>query len=346
MNTLQIKIGNSVIGHGQPVYIIAELACAHEGDFDFAQTVINRVAEAKSSAIKFQIFTADGLVVPKHKLYNVYKNFQFSLEQWSELADSSRKKNLDVLVDVFDPWSLKVATKIRADGIKVHSTNVTNSIFLEKVVELAMPVLIGTGGTYKHEIETAIDIIRSNKIPVALIHGFQDYPTSAKDTCLKRVQNLMQDFDVPVGFAGHAGREGMGLVYQNILAMGCGCNLLENHITLDASSSRTDYHSSLLPKEFEKMVSILREMEIVLGKGGYEFSAAEQKYRTTFKTYIVSANELEKGHVLNTEDFVFKRADYGIFPDQADKLIGKTLIRKVSKDEPLVEDLLANNGEK
>jgi sialic acid synthase SpsE len=339
-----IKLGKSEVGPGNVVYLVAELACAHEGDFDFARRMIDGAIEAEVSAVKFQVFTADGLVVRKHTLYNAYKKFEFTMEQWGKLSEQSQKGGLDVLVDVFEPRSLEVAAAIGAVGLKIHSTNVANPFFLEKAAEAALPVLIGTGGSLKNEIQNALNIIQFKNVPVMLVHGFQGYPTCAADTNLRQIQNLIRDFDVPVGFAGHASHEVESQLYQNILAVGLGCGLLENHITLDQLPSRTDYHSSLLPKEFKHMVSVLREVEIVLGKGGYELNEAEQKYRVTFKSFIVSACDLEAGHILCVEDFAYKRAEFGLVPAEAKKLIGKKLARPVAKDDPLTEDVVVKKG--
>ena len=335
-----IKLGTSWVGYGHPIYLIAELACAHEGDFYYACNMVDAAAKAKVSAVKLQVFTSDGLVVQNHKLYKTYKKFQFSLQQWLCLANIARQNGLDVLIDVFEPWSLEVANRINADGLKVHSTNVANPFFLETVAKIGLPVLLGIGGTFENEIKAAMEIMSSHDVPTALIHGFQAYPTSVKDTNLKRVQNLIQDFGVPVGFAGHADCQGYGLLYQNILALGMGCCLFENHIILDRSPSRTDYHSSLLPEELKQMVSVLRKIELALGPGGYELYGAEQKYRSTFKAFIVSNRQLDAGHILSTNDFACKRAEFGIVPAEAKRLIGKKLSRSVAKDEILVEDIL------
>ena len=336
----KLHIGNTQIGPGHPIYIIAELACAHEGDFEFAQQAVDAAIQAKVSAIKFQVFTADGLVVHRHKLYNAYLKYQFELQQWQILSEQAHKGGIDVLVDVFEPWSIKVARTINADCLKVHSTNVTNPFFLEKVAEVGLPVLIGTGGTFKEEIISAVNIMLSHHIHIGLIHGFQGYPTSEKDVNLRCIKNLIHDFGVPIGYAGHADRNGEGLIYRNILAMGIGCSIIENHITLDSSPLRTDHHSALNPKELGIMVSILREMESVLGTGGYELSHAEKKYRETFKTYLVSVRSFNAGHTLSVDDFAYKRAEYGIMPSEADRFIGRTLKNNITKDEVLTEDLL------
>lgn len=333
----EIPLGPRRVGSGHAAYIIAELACAHEGDFDFARRWIDAAAEARADAVKFQAFTADGLVVPGHELHAAYRRFEFSVAQWRQLAVAARARGLGVLVDVFEPYSLAVAQAIAADGLKVHSTNVTNPMFLERVAAVGLPVIVGAGGTTRAELDAAVGVLRRRGRPFALMHGFQGYPTADEDTHLRRLSSLARDFDCPIGFAGHADGASDAAIWQNLVALGLGCSILENHLTLDRSPSRTDYHSSLLTDRFAQMVAAVRKMEIALGDGGYELGAAEAKYRATFKAYIVSSRDLAGGHVLAPDDFAFKRAAAGLLPSEAEKLLGRPLARDLAKDTPITE---------
>jgi len=337
MENAYISFGSQVVGTGRLTFVIAEMACAHEGNVETAEAIVDAAIAARASAVKFQVFTADGLVVSGHELHAAYRRFQFSQEQWGALAERARDGGLGVLVDVFERTSLTVAETIDADGLKIHSTNVTNPYFLEEVAQLGRPVIVGTGGTYEAEIRSAIEILHSRSVNTALMHGFQGYPTTSTDTDLRRIRDLARDFGLVVGFATHADGDGDGALWQNILAVGMGCPLLETHITVDRSANKTDYHSSLEPEAFKRMVRVLREMEVVLGTGGYELNEAEQGYRSGFKAFIVSATDLPSGHRLELSDMAFKRASHGIVPAKADRLLGRYLKHPVSKDDPLTE---------
>ena len=337
----EIAFGCRRVGAGQPVYIVAELACAHQGEFEFAERWVAAAAQAGADAVKFQAFTADGLVVPGHNLHAKYLAWQFSPSQWSALAAQARNFSLGVLIDVFEPYSLEIARTVSADGLKVHSTNATNPMFLERVASLGRPVMIGVGGTTEAEIRTAVGVLARCGTPFALVHGFQAYPTADADTHLRRVATLAHDFGAPVGFAGHADGASDAAIYQNLVALGLGCSILETHLTLDRSPERADYHSSLLPARFAQMVASVRNMEIALGSAAYELGPAEAQYRATFKAYVVASRDLAAGHVLTPSDFAFKRAAAGLLPSQAEKLLGRALTHNLLKDTPIVEQDVA-----
>ena len=343
---IDIQFSNSTIGRDRSVYIIAEPACAHEGDFDYAAGLVDAAAAAGVSAVKFQVFSADGLVVPTHDLHAAYVKFQFSLGQWTQLARRARAGGLDVWIDVFEPWSLEVADQCRADGVKVHSTNVTNPFLLRRVAKVGRPVLIGTGGTARTEIAEAVAIIREAGTPLALIHGFQGYPTAPADTHLRRLTSLAKDFDALVGFAGHAAAGSDGMVAQSIMAVGLGACILENHLILEQSDTRTDHHSAMLPEQLTALVTAIRGIETAAGSPSYELGEAELKYRATFKSFIVAAEDLKQGHELTVRDLAFKRADGGLLPARADRILGRRLAVDVDADTPLTEELLAPENER
>lgn len=50
-----VKIKNKVIGAGYPTFIIAEMACAHQGNVNNACKLVDVAAKAKADAIQIQV---------------------------------------------------------------------------------------------------------------------------------------------------------------------------------------------------------------------------------------------------------------------------------------------------
>src|ERR1017187_9561364 len=66
-----VKIGNKLVGDGQPSYIIAEIGINHNGDIDLARRLVSEAVAAGCDAVKFQkrtveiVYTAEELAKPR-----------------------------------------------------------------------------------------------------------------------------------------------------------------------------------------------------------------------------------------------------------------------------------------
>ena len=56
------KIGNKVIGDGNPTFIIAEAGVNHNGDINIAKQLVDEAVNSGVDAIKFQTFKTEKLV--------------------------------------------------------------------------------------------------------------------------------------------------------------------------------------------------------------------------------------------------------------------------------------------
>jgi N-acetylneuraminate synthase len=59
-----IKVGNTEIGAGQPVYIVGEIGINHNGDIDVVKKLVDVAASTGLNAVKFQKRTPE-LCVPR-----------------------------------------------------------------------------------------------------------------------------------------------------------------------------------------------------------------------------------------------------------------------------------------
>src|SRR3989344_8672748 len=50
----KVKIGNKVVGEGEPVFFIAEIGNNHNGDYYLAKRTIEEAVKAGADAVKFQ----------------------------------------------------------------------------------------------------------------------------------------------------------------------------------------------------------------------------------------------------------------------------------------------------
>ena len=129
-------------------YIVAEMACAHEGDVDRALTIAR--AASKADAVQIQLFQAEKLVV-SDKIPDV-RQYELSSTSWEKIAGCAGDCQLDLWATVFHKEAVEFAVELQADVLKVHSTDVSNPDLLCACGETGLPISLSTGGSTLDEI--------------------------------------------------------------------------------------------------------------------------------------------------------------------------------------------------
>jgi sialic acid synthase SpsE len=319
-----ISVGKRKIGPGYSPYIVAEMACAHEGSFDLACKLVDIAADAKSDAIQLQIVSVKDVVAPYHHIYEAGLKLEISHQDWKEVISHAKLRDLDVWVNAFDLRSLKFSDMHEVDVIKLHSADLSNPGMLELAASIGKPISLATGASTIDEIGHAVTYLRSAGVnDLILMHGYQAFPTKVNESYIGFINTLSTLFTCPVGYQDHtAGGTDMALILP-ITAISLGAALLEKHITIDRSLKYTDYESALNPDEFKRFVELTREMDSAIGSGNVVSLSDDMiKYRHSFKKSIVASRFIKKGEILSKDMLCFLRADIGYPPTEIEKLIG------------------------
>ena len=327
---------NSMIRNN--VMIIAEVGNAHEGNLQRAKDLINASADAGVDAIKFQLFTADELLVKSHSKYSHFKGLQMSFEGWKVLCGLSKERGLKFFCDVFGTDSYKTCKKLKADGIKIHGSDISNNQLLNAVSEWDKDIFLSCGGATELEIHRALKILKSfdsNK-KIILMHGFQNFPTSKEETNLSRLKTLAYKFLQPVGFMDHINAENELSQILPLLALAAGACVIEKHITMDRSLKGIDYYSSLEPEEMASLVERIRDVKTILGRSEIVFGKEESIYRKKMKKHLVALYPVQKGQIITDRDMAYKRAECSAYPANYEEVIGKKTNDSFSADEPIL----------
>lgn len=322
------------------VEIIAEVANAHQGDPERAARLAEAALAAGADAVKFQIYSAEELLVRAHPRFEHFQRQSFPPETWDQLLSAVVGRGGRVYCDVFGLKALAVASKAGVYGYKVHSSDLGNLPLLEGLAHTGRRVLLAVGGSTVREIIQALKALASGKgsMSPVLLYGFQSYPTAVEDACLSRLLWLRQVFGdrYEIGYMDHVDGDDPFAVTLPLLALGMGVTVLEKHITFDRAARGVDYYSSLNPDEFAGFVGTVRRAERSLGDSPEEFASAEREYRLQVKKHWVTALPLEAGHVLAPQDVVMKRVENHIAGAvELDKLMGRPLLEDCPEEQPL-----------
>lgn len=319
---------------GHP-YVVAEMACAHDGSVERALSITQ--AASKADALQIQLFQAEELVVPQ-EVQNV-RDLELSHESWKKVAQKARAADLDLWATVFDEEAIGLAVELDADALKIHSTDISNPFLLQSCAESNLPLSLSVGASTVSEIASAVRTLEDNGASdLVLTHGFQDFPTAPKDARLGFISTLDRLFPYPVGYQDHTDG-GSDLAYTlPLAASGLGARVVEKHITDDRSREGTDYISALGPEGFAKFIEKVDTVNGAFsGKRPDDFSEAEGQYRQSMKRRIVAGTEIPTGTTITEDLITLLRADEGIKVNRLDVVLGRESRRSLEPGEAITE---------
>ncbi len=326
----------------EKTFIIAEMACSHEGDPELARGIIDSAARAGADAVQFQIWSLKDMVVPHHPEYEKLKGIELTRGQWQELAAYTRDRypEMSIIACVSEGASTDFAEKMGADGYKVHSGDLSNTRLLKCVAEKRKRIDLSIGASTLDEIHDAIERIRViSGSEICLMYGYQNFPTPTDAIHLSYMMKLRNLFELPIGYQDHSDAETDAAFYLPAAAAGMGVDVLEKHITHDRSLKGADHEAALNPDEFARFVSMVREIDSAKGDSRPKpFSEQESKYRKYSKKSIVAKRDIPKDSPLEESDLLFMRAHRtGLPPDQSHRLITRKTKHELSAFQLIME---------
>ena len=131
-----IRIGERLVGDGQPCYVIAEAGVNHNGDPALARRLVTVAVNAGADAVKFQkrsvrdILIDAALDVPYNSptalgaTYREHRDrLELSTDAWWDLAEQCRKEGITLLASAWDPRSADFLEELGVPGFKMASAS-------------------------------------------------------------------------------------------------------------------------------------------------------------------------------------------------------------------------------
>lgn len=351
----KIKIGNTLVGTGEPVYIIAEIGINHNGDLQLAKEMIDAARDCGVDAVKFQIFRAEEFVSDPMTMYTycsqgkevtesmvgMFNRYEFDEHEWKELFKYCAEKNIDCFATPQNPSDLDFLLSIAdVPVIKVGSDDLTNLDLLDYYARIGKPLIISAGMAYLSEIEDAVNTIhRAGNYNLAVLHCISSYPTDAEDVHLNKILTIRDVFDVVVGFSDHTWGSTAA-----IGAVALGAVIIEKHFTLDKNLPGPDHIFSSDPKELKSLVDSIRFIETARGERLIRPTQKECEMRKIARRSIVASRDIPKGEMISRDNICFKRPGTGLPPKFVSYLLGKTTGVDLRQNEQITFEKLYGGG--
>ena len=331
----KVKNVDYLVAFPEP-YVVAEIANAHNGDFELLETLITSAKDAGADGVKFQWFQQDSLCMPDDSRYQIFGTLAFESEQWVQAVSQARGLDLDVWVDVTDEWAIGQIQICQDDiyGIKIPPSVFLDTNLAKEALGYGKITLIGVGGHEEVAIQRQVNIFREVNRALILQHGFQGYPTEPSDATLRRLAFLRERYQLPVSFADHEDAGSELALRLPEYAYFAGAILIEKHICLDRSLRGHDYYSSLEQDEFRLMADNLRSCRIVMG--GIEITTSQREYLSVASRSVLRAS-IATGDTIGLGDIMYRRTSLAeaMTPDIADHVLPAVATRNMKSGEAL-----------
>jgi len=267
-----VRIGDRLVGDGQPCMVVAEIGINHNGDINLAKRLISVAVAAGCDAVKFQKRTPE-LCVPAAQRaimretpwgYISYMDYrekvEFGLPEYKNIDAYCRETGILWFASCWDSPSLDFIQQFDVPCYKVASATLTNDSLLKHTRKTGKPMLLSTGMSEISDIDQAVSIIGSEDL--VLLHTVSTYPAEYEELNLRAILTLKERYKVPVGYSGHE----TGIA-SSVAAVALGACVIERHITIDRAMWGSDQAASMEPNGITRLVRDIRLVERSMGTG-------------------------------------------------------------------------------
>jgi N-acetylneuraminate synthase len=268
---MQVKIGDTLVGDGNPCYVVAEIGINHNGDVELAKTLIEMADAAGCNAVKFQkrtidvVYTAEELAKARENPFgptngDLKRGLEFGPEQYQEIDRYCREIGIAWFASCWDEASVDFIDQFRPPCFKIASASLTDDNLLRHHRTKGRPIILSTGMSTLEEIDHAVDVL--GKDDLIILHATSTYPSTYNELNLKAIPELRKRYGVPAGYSGHE----TGIASSSA-AVAMGACVVERHVTMERSMWGSDQAASLGPSGITRLVRDIRLVEMAMGDG-------------------------------------------------------------------------------
>ncbi len=336
MKATPLAIGGRTLGPGQPCLVVAHAGHAHHGSADQALRLIDAAFQAGADAIAFSVFRTEELVVRRHPERRELEALELPDREWLRILESARASGLGVVAEAYDRPSRDVALAAGVSALLSAASDVDHPELLRSLGAGGVPVLLATGGADDAIVREAVAAAGGD---VALVLGPAESPAPVEELRLSAIAAARERFRRSVGVLDATDGGSAFALVALALAASHGAEFVLKRLVLDRGERGRDGASAVSPEELHRCVELLRQAEGAFGDGAVPEGAVSLRGRT-----IVAATLIGRGDVLTAEHLRFKRtperADRGMRPSEALRVIGRRAARPIQADEAIREDML------
>lgn len=341
-----IKIGDKLVGAGQPVYFIADIGANFDNDIEKAKKLAQAAKDAGADCVKIQSFLADKIVsgpsFSKMQLKgvhgtwgkpidDVFRDAEFPREWHQEFADFCKKIGIDFSSSPYDFEAVDLLNEIGVNFLKIGSGDITWAEMLEYIAKKGKPMILSTGDSTLAEVDEALQIIKkTGNEQLILLQCITNYPSKIESANINVIKTYESAFDIVAGYSDHSAGDVVVLA-----SVALGAKVIEKHFTLSKNANGPDHAHSMEPEEFTQMVKKTRLLEKAMGSGVKEVVEEEFETVVVQRRSLHAKRDIKMGEIISKEDIIELRPAVGILPKYKNIIIGRKAKIDIGKHQAL-----------
>lgn len=341
------QIGKRWIGDDYPPVVIAEIGINHEGSLETAIVMADAAINAGAEIVKHQTHVVEDemsdeakSVIPGNadvSIYEIMARCALSEEDEWKLMQHVHSRGA---IFISTPFSRAAAERLRKfdiPAIKIGSGECNNYPLIKHVARMGKPVIISTGMNTIESVQPSVAILRQAKVPYALLHCTNVYPTPPELVRLGAMQKLREAFpDAVIGLSDHTTSN-----YTCLGAVALGASILERHFTDRMDRPGPDIVCSMDPASLSQLIEGSRT--IFAAQGGEKGPVEAEAPTIAFAfASVVAIKDIEPGQVLTEENIWVKRPGGGDFSVlDYDALLGRRAVAPILKGRQISRNQVA-----
>ncbi|MFK5957863.1 MAG: N-acetylneuraminate synthase family protein [Lutibacter sp.] len=336
-----IEIAGRKIGIDYPPLIIAEIGINHEGSLQTAFEMVDAAKRAGVEVVKHQTHIVEDemsgaakKVIPGNadiSIYEIMKRCSLNEEEEYKLKEYVESKGMLFISTPFSRAAADRLERMQVKAYKIGSGECNNYPLLEHIATFGKPIILSTGMNTIESIKKAVEIFDEHKVPIALLHTTNLYPTPPELVRYGALLEMHKAFpDKVFGLSDHTLNNNACLG-----AVALGVSILERHFTDTMKRTGPDIVCSM--DEQACLGLIKGTEEIWQMRGGTKKPAKEEQVTIDFAfATVCSISNIKKGALFSKKNIWVKRPGTGeILAEKFNSIIGKVAKRDILNDEQL-----------
>lgn len=345
----EFYIKDRLVGPNEKPLVIAEIGINHGGSLDVALAMVDAAVAAGVEIIKHQThIVSDEMAKAAKKIqpdnadrsiYDLMCNCALSEEDEWQLKNYVEEKGVIFISTPFSRAAAERLAKFDIPAYKIGSGECNNYPLITHIARKGKPVILSTGMNSLDNIARSVNILRQHKVPFALLHCTNIYPTPPDLIRLGAINELQEVFpDAVVGLSDHS--------IGNTVCLGAvavGADILERHFTDSMDREGPDIICSMDPKELKELIKGADILYRARG-GGKTVIEEEQSTRDFAFASVVTIAPIEQGELFTENNIWVKRPGTGEIPASDYELVlGARAARSIAADELLFRGDVASH---